>query len=103
MSGEIQPMPGQIDVRWDLMSHQSDYSLIDFWCILKHLESESVYASELDFDGVGRSSETIHSWWMLSEGLLTPSKPALNLILHGVRRTPSTNYVWSRKTFWDHP
>ena len=30
MSGEIQPMPGQIDVRWDLMSHQSDYSLIDF-------------------------------------------------------------------------
>ena len=25
------PMRGQIDAKWDLMSHQRDYSLLDIW------------------------------------------------------------------------
>ena len=30
MQGVIQTKQGQIHARWDLMSHQSDYSLLDF-------------------------------------------------------------------------
>ena len=30
MRGDIQQMEGEIDARWDLMSNQSDCSLLDF-------------------------------------------------------------------------
>ena len=34
-------------------------------------------------DGLGKSSETIRSWWMVSEDLLTPSKIRFNASLDG--------------------
>ena len=45
------------------------------------------------FDGLGRSSDTIHQQWMVSEDLLTPSKIRFDAGLDGFGRFPKPSKI----------
>ena len=63
------------------------------WCF--GVESETLILNQFMhqiqiLDGLKRSSETIHTWWMVSVDLLTPTESASNQILDGIRMSCKT-------------